>query len=123
MKRLRVFTSAATYCPHFKKLRGSFAPYDKIENYAIKGPVIKLQREEGASFGMVTILAPVEGRTRKVTLALSEPLPEGTMAHHQHHYVQAVGTLAREPRTYRLENPVNFDLATDDEDDVDQLER
>src|SRR6516225_5945394 len=77
MKRLREFTSAATYCPHFKKLRGSFAPYDKIENYAIKGPVIKLQREEGASFGMVTILAPVEGRTRKVTLALSEPLPEG----------------------------------------------
>jgi hypothetical protein len=106
--------------PTLQEAARIFRAYDKLENYEIKGPVIKLQREQSASFGMVTVLASVEGRTRKVTMALSDPdYQTAVMAHHEHRYVQVVGTVAREARTYRLENPGNFGLASDDDDETD----
>ena len=106
--------------PTLQEAARLFRAYDKLENYEIKGPVIKLQRDQTAPFGMVTVLAQVEGRTRKVTMALSDPdYQKAVMAHHEHRYVHVVGTVAREARTYRLENPVNFNFAPDDEDEAD----
>jgi hypothetical protein len=53
-------------------------------------------------------------------MALSDPdYQKAVMAHHEHRYVHVVGTVAREARTYRLENPVNFNFAPDDEDEAD----
>lgn len=106
--------------PTLQEAARLFRVYDRLENYEIKGPVIKLQRDQTAPFGMVTVLATVEGRTRKVTLVLPDREYQiAVVAHHQHRYVRVVGTVAREARTYRLENPVNFDLAPDDEDEVE----
>jgi hypothetical protein len=106
--------------PTLQEAARLFRAFDRLENYEIKGPVIKLQRDQTAPFGMVTVLAPVEGRTRKVTLVLPDrDYQTAVVAHHQHRYVRVVGTVAREAKTYRLENPVNFDLAPDDEDEVD----
>ncbi|MBI5264803.1 MAG: hypothetical protein HY852_23655 [Bradyrhizobium sp.] len=106
--------------PTLQEAARLFRAFDRLENYEIKGPVIKLQRDQTAPFGMVTVLAPVEGRTRKVTLVLPDrDYQTAVVAHHQHRYVRVVGTVAREAKTYRLENPVNFDLAPDDEDEVE----
>jgi hypothetical protein len=64
-----------------------FRAYDKLENYEIKGPVTKLQRDRTASFSMVTVLATVEGRSRKVTMALSDSdYQTAVMAHHEHRW-------------------------------------
>lgn len=107
--------------PTLQEAARLFRVFDRIENYEIKGPVIKLQRNQTASFGMVTVLAPVEGRSRKITLALPDrDYQTAVVAHHQHLYVRVVGTLAREGKSYRLENPVNFGLSPDDEDDLDE---
>jgi hypothetical protein len=106
--------------PTLQEAARLFRAYDKLENYEIKGPVIRLQRDETAAFGSVTVLAQVEGRTRKVSMTLSDSdYQTAVLAHHEHRYVQAIGTVAREARTYRLESPLRFSFAPDDEDDGD----
>ncbi|MEY9632337.1 hypothetical protein ABIF66_000566 [Bradyrhizobium japonicum] len=106
--------------PTLQEAARLFRAYDRLENYEIKGPVIRLQREETAAFGMVTVLATVEGKMRKVNIALSDAdYQKAVLAHHQHRYIRVVGTVARDARTYRLESPVNFDIAADDDDDAE----
>ena len=106
--------------PTLQEAARLFRAYDRLENYEIKGPVIRLQRDETAAFGMVTVLATIEGKTRKCSMALSElDYQKAVLAHHQHRYVRVVGTVAREARTYRLESPLNFDIAPDDDDEVE----
>ena len=71
----------------------------------------------GSPFGLVTVLAQVEDRTRKVSIALFDPdYQTAVLAHHEHRYVSVVGTVTREGRTYRLENPRGFSFASDDDD-------
>jgi hypothetical protein len=106
--------------PTLQEAARVFRAYDRLENYEIKGPIIKLQRDQSAPSGFVTVLAQVEGRTRKVTmLLLDQDYQTAVLAHHEHLYVRAVGTVVREGRTFRLENPVHFTLASDDDYDVD----
>jgi hypothetical protein len=106
--------------PTLQEAARLFRAYDRLENYEIKGPGIRLQRDETAAFGVVTVLAEVEGKMRKVSMALTDPdYQKAVLAHHQHRYVRVIGTVARDARTYRLENPVNFNLAPDDDEDME----
>lgn len=103
--------------PTIQEAARLFRVYDKLDGYELKGPVIKLERSEGDPFGWVTIHAPVEDATRKVTIMLADPDYQlAVRAHAEHRYVHVVGSVVREGRTYRLEKPTGFELAPDDED-------
>jgi hypothetical protein len=94
-----------------------FRARDTLEAYQVRGPVVKLERPDGQSSGHVTILALVEGATRKVVVTLSEAdYNQATEAHQNYRSVKVAGDIVREGRSFRLKSPSGFDVV-DDEDD------
>lgn len=80
-----------------------------IPDFVAHGPVIKLHREANQPTGKVTIHCFVENLPRKVTVELQDQ--NYLLAAHAHadgYLVQCLGTLVRDGRNFRLENPSNF---------------
>ncbi|CAA2145586.1 hypothetical protein [Methylobacterium bullatum] len=94
-----------------------FRARDALDDYQISGPVVKLERAEGQEAGRVTIYASIEGMPRKVNVTL---LPveyaQATRAHEEYKSVKLIGTVVREGRSYRVNNPTGFGFATDDDE-------
>ncbi|MBN9119976.1 MAG: hypothetical protein J0I06_12575 [Planctomycetes bacterium] len=77
-----------------------------MSDFRIEGPVVKLDRQPDAASGKVTVFGAVENRPTRVTLELSEPQYSRAVAAHRDQLVfSCVGTLVREGRNYRLQNP------------------
>jgi hypothetical protein len=88
------------------------SPRDEFE---LRGPVVKLQRPDGAQTGLVTVDAYVDEQPRKVTVELGDP--DYTKAIDAHKHVRIItcsGTLIREGKAYRLVHPVNFTTESGD---------
>ncbi|RTL77541.1 MAG: hypothetical protein EKK36_01985 [Bradyrhizobiaceae bacterium] len=103
--------------PTLEEAARIFRAHDKLEGYLIEGPVIKLERPDGQQSGYVTIFARVEDTMRKVTVELPEASYNlATQAHASYRQVRITGTVAREGRSYRLNNPTELTLTADDED-------
>ncbi len=86
-----------------------------VEDFDLEGPVIRLDRLDGAPTGTVTVYAPVETEHRKIQLELAEPeYGQAVAAHRDGHAVRCSGRLTREGRGYRLRNPVDFSVRRDE---------
>ena len=105
--------------PTIEEAARIFRSRDTLEAYSIKGPVIKLERPDGAQAGRVTILAKVEDSMRKLIVQLPEAqYVEATRAHQEYRSVKLVGDIVREGRSYKINSPSGFGFAPDDEEPV-----
>ncbi len=85
-----------------------------VRDFGIEGAVVRLDRPPGASAGRVTILGVVEGRPKRVSFELGDPEYHlAVQAHDQERALTCAGSLVREGRGYRLQNP--RDVAVEDE--------
>lgn len=79
------------------------APRDDFE---VRGPVIRLERNEGSSAGKITVIAFIDEKPRKIIFELPDELYHlAVQAHDQEKTIACYGTLVREGRTYFLKNP------------------
>jgi hypothetical protein len=77
-----------------------------VSDFELEGAVVKLDRKPGAEFGKVTVLGLVDGRPKRVTFELGEPLYHlAVQAHDQERALRCSGSLQREGRGYQLQNP------------------
>jgi len=83
-----------------------------IEGFDLEGPVVKLERAEGALTGFVTVYGPVEdGGNRRIRVQLPEDEYEQAInAHRDGLDVRCTGRLVREGGGYTLEKPVGFSV-------------
>jgi len=85
------------------------------EDQQIEGLVISLHREKEKTTGLVTIMAFVEGRHRKVRVTLDEKdYDKAIQAHKEHIPVSCEGELIKEARSFILNHPRNFRLEPDE---------
>jgi hypothetical protein len=85
------------------------------EEFEAIGPVVRLERAEGAATGKVTIHCFIDGQPRKVALELSDPDYHLAVTAHDHgQTVRCGGVLVREGRSLRLNNPFEFRLVTEE---------
>jgi len=105
--------------PTLREVARLFRARDVLENYEISGPVVKLERAEGNSIGIVTINSNVDGAVKKVVVSLSGKEYEmATNAHKSCRDVKVFGDVIRQGRVLRLQNPSKFTIIDEAEDDV-----
>lgn len=76
-----------------------------IPDYEVIGVIVKLERPSDSSIGVVTVMADVDGRPHPVRIRLSTELYDvAGRAHFARRPIRAVGMLAREGRTFWLED-------------------
>lgn len=79
---------------------------EPLPDFELSGPVVKLERAEGAATGRVTIIGLVEDRQARVVLELADqPYHVAVQAHDSGQTVRSSGTLTREGRGFVLRNP------------------
>jgi len=84
------------------------------EEFEAIGPVIKLERPDGAPTGRVTIHCFIDDQPRKVTVELEDPdYKTAITAHKDEQIVQCFGVLIREGRSFRLKDPYQFKILAD----------
>ncbi|SFM04766.1 hypothetical protein [Methylobacterium pseudosasicola] len=94
-----------------------FRARDALEDYQVTGPVVKLERADGQEAGRVTIYALIEGVMRKVNVTLlPTEYAQATRAHEEYKSVKLIGTVVREGRSYRVNNPTGFSFASDEDE-------
>lgn len=77
-----------------------------LEEFELSGPVVKLERREGAKTGKVTIIGLVDDRQARVIVELDEPGYQTAIeVHRSGQTVQMSGTLTREGHGYVLKDP------------------
>jgi hypothetical protein len=77
-------------------------------DFELTGPVVRLNREEGAPTGKVTVVGLVDERQARVSFDLSDTeYQQAVQAHGQGKSLQLLGTLVREGRGYLLRTPSN----------------
>ncbi len=85
------------------------------EDKQIEGLVIALHRDKETSTGVVTIMAFLEGRHRKVRVELEgKDYGSAIQAHKENRVVSCEGELVREGRSVILKHPINFTLEDDE---------
>lgn len=76
-----------------------------VIDFELEGAVVKLDRQRGEQTGKATILGLVDGRPKRVTLELEDPLYHlAIQAHEQERALRCIGSLVREGRGFRLHN-------------------
>jgi hypothetical protein len=77
-----------------------------VSDFELEGAVVKLDRQPGNETGKVTVLGLVEGKQKRVTFELGDPLYHlAVTAHDQERALRCIGNLRREGRGYQLLNP------------------
>jgi len=85
------------------------------EDFELRGPVVKLERAEGAAIGRVTVLGFIDGQPRKVFLELpAAEYHKAVQAHDNQQTVSCRGSLIREGSAFMLRDPCSLDLELDD---------
>jgi hypothetical protein len=80
-----------------------------IEDFALQGPVVKLERAEGSPVGWVTVLGIVDNEPKHVRVQLPErEYARAVDAHRNAQAVSCTGRLVREGRGYELGTPTWF---------------
>ncbi|MFH1116657.1 MAG: hypothetical protein V1792_22305 [Pseudomonadota bacterium] len=78
---------------------------EPVPDFELCGPVVKLERGEGAPTGRATIIGLVEDRQARVMLELAEePYHLAVQAHDSGRTIRTSGTLAKEGRGFILRN-------------------
>jgi hypothetical protein len=77
-----------------------------LPDFELRGPVVKLERLEGAPTGKVTIVGLLDDRQVRVVVELEDTqYHSAVQAHDQGSTVQVVGSLTKEGRGFTLRNP------------------
>jgi hypothetical protein len=85
-----------------------------LPEFELSGPVVRLDRPEGAPVGRATVVAIVDERHVRVVVELGDPhYHEAVRAHDDRKILRMSGTLLREGRGYVLRNPT--DVVVEDE--------
>lgn len=100
--------------PVFEEVARVFKENAPRDEFEVIGPVVKLDRPEGALTGKVTIWAPVDGLLKKIQIELPGDLYHiAVTAHDQDSKVSCYGKLIRERGRYILLNPREFTIEAD----------
>jgi hypothetical protein len=80
-----------------------------LPEFELAGPIVKLEREEGAPLGKVKVIGILDDRQVGVWLELEDArYHEAVQAHDQGKTLRVFGTLTREGRSFVLQNPQNL---------------
>jgi hypothetical protein len=86
------------------------------DDFHATGPVVRLDRPEGAPSGRVTVIGFVDDHARRISFDLGLADYElAVTAHREERPVNCVGTLVREGRMFILRNPHDFTVAPEEE--------
>ncbi|HUU81883.1 MAG TPA: hypothetical protein VM243_00140 [Phycisphaerae bacterium] len=92
-----------------------FRETSDLDDFELRGPVVKLERGEGEATGKVTVLGFVDDQPRKIKLELPETeYLTAIQAHKQQQTVNCYGVLVREGKSFRLSNPRRLVVEPDD---------
>lgn len=82
-----------------------------VPDFELSGPVVRLDRPEGAALGKVTVYAIVGDRHARVALELGDPEYQMVVAGHgEGRTISVYGTLQREGRGYVLRHPFGLNV-------------
>ena len=97
---------SADLMPVFEEVARVFKESAPREEFEVRGSVVRLERQEGAPTGKVTVLAFVDEQPRKINFELPDDLYHlAVQAHDQQQTIICYGILIREGRTFSLKNP------------------
>ncbi|KJR41909.1 hypothetical protein MCHI_002200 [Candidatus Magnetoovum chiemensis] len=84
------------------------------EGFELRGPVVKLERTEGATLGKVTVFAFVDEQPKKILMELEETYyNKAVQAHKDQKTIYCSGSLMREGRLLVLKNPFDLSIERD----------
>ena len=105
------------FVPIIQEAARYFRFSDVLEEYEVRGPVIKLERGGGDPVGRATIYAMVEGGLRKVTVELSDVDYHTAVAAHDNGLpVRLIGNVKKEGRSYKVAQYSGFGPTDYDEE-------
>jgi hypothetical protein len=105
---------SADLMPIFEEVARVFKESAPREEFEVKGPVVRLERQEGSATGKVTVIAFVDEQLRKISFELQdEQYHLAVQAHDQQQTIVCYGILIREGRAYILKNPRELTLEND----------
>lgn len=77
-----------------------------ITEFELIGPVLRLERGDGAATGMVTVIGMLDGRPIRIAAELGDPdYHNAVQAHDQGKAIRMFGTLQKEGRGFSLRQP------------------
>lgn len=80
-----------------------------VPEFELFGPVLRLERADGATAGTVTVIGVVDGRTVRVAAELGDPDYHNIVqAHDQGKAIRMSGTLQKEGRGFSLRYPTDI---------------
>ncbi len=83
-----------------------------VQEFELRGPVVKLERPEGMAVGKVSIVGILDGRQIRVVMELADaPYHLAVQAHDQGKAISCVGTLVREGKAFFLRNATEVAIA------------
>lgn len=102
---------SADFMPVFEEVARVFKESAPREDFEVKGPVVRLERPDGALTGKVTILTFIDEQPRKITIELPEEQYHITVqAHDQQQTISCKGQLTREGGRYLLKNARELEI-------------
>lgn len=85
-----------------------------VPEFELMGPVLRLERAEGAATGTVTVIGLVDGHTVRIATELGDPAYHNAVqAHDQGKAIRMFGTLQKEGRGYSLRQPSEISVVED----------
>lgn len=100
------------FLPFISEAARTFKEIKPIEEFELKGVVIKLARKERDEDGDVTVFGLLDGQQRRVNIKLEKSIYDiAITAHTEGIPITCVGELKKQGNMYYLVNPRNFTLA------------
>lgn len=101
--------------PVFEEVSRVFKEKSPREEFELEGVVIRLHREAESGPGNVVVMGAVEGKTRKVSVDLSEAdFNTAIGAFEDRIPIRVLGELQRRGRGYHLDGPRHFELLAEE---------
>lgn len=99
------------FLPFISEAARTFKETKPIEEFELRGVVIKLTSEDRKKSGEVTVFGLLEGQQRKVNIKLEKPIYDIAIKAHQEGIpVSCIGELKKQGNIYFLMKPKNFTL-------------
>jgi hypothetical protein len=99
------------FIPFLSEAVRFFKDTEPYEDFSVMGSVVRLDRQEGAQSGKVTVIAMVDEKPRSVHFELPDTeYDTACEAHRSQRPVSCIGLLVKEGGSLTLRNPTNFTL-------------
>ncbi len=99
------------FLPFIGEAARTFKETKPIEEFELRGVVIKLTSKDRKKSGEITVFGLLEGQQRKVNIKLEKPIYDIAIKAHQDGIpISCIGELKKQGSIYSLINPKNFTL-------------